>query len=68
LIVDAGAHGQFGMEEVQQRVLKDGSRHAVYKRYFTPEGLLAELGSGTVLHGGHWFVSVLSLSGPLSLP
>ncbi|HEY7387911.1 MAG TPA: class I SAM-dependent methyltransferase [Bryobacteraceae bacterium] len=68
LIVDAGAHGQFGMEEVQQRVLKDGSRHAVYKRYFTPEGLLAELGGGTVLHGGHWFVSVLSLSGPLSLP
>jgi ubiquinone/menaquinone biosynthesis C-methylase UbiE len=60
LIVDAGAHGQFGMEEVQQRVLKDGSRHAVYKRYFTPEGLLTELGGGRVLHGGHWFVTVLA--------
>jgi ubiquinone/menaquinone biosynthesis C-methylase UbiE len=60
LIVDAGAHGQFGMEEVQQRVLKDGSRHAVYKRYFTPQGLLVELGGGTVLQGGHWFVAVLA--------
>ncbi len=60
LIVDAGAHGQFGMEEVQQRVLKDGSRHAVYKRYFTPKLLQVELGGGTVLHGGHWFVAVLA--------
>jgi ubiquinone/menaquinone biosynthesis C-methylase UbiE len=60
LIVDAGAHGQFGMEEVQQRVLKDGSRHTVYKRYFTPQLLQEELGSGRVLHGGHWFVAVLA--------
>jgi ubiquinone/menaquinone biosynthesis C-methylase UbiE len=60
LIVDAGAHGQFGLEEVQQRVLKDGSRHSVFKRYFTPELLREELGGGTVLHGGHWFVAVLA--------
>jgi ubiquinone/menaquinone biosynthesis C-methylase UbiE len=58
LIVDAGAHGQFGMEEVQQRLLKDGSRHAVYKRYFTPALLQEELGGGNVLHAGHWFVAV----------
>jgi ubiquinone/menaquinone biosynthesis C-methylase UbiE len=60
LLVDAGAHGQYGLEEVQQRVLKDGSRHSVYKRYFTPELLKQELGGGTVLHKGHWFVAVLS--------
>jgi hypothetical protein len=39
---------------------RDDSRHAVYKRYFTPEGLLTELGAGTVLHTGHWFVAVLA--------
>jgi ubiquinone/menaquinone biosynthesis C-methylase UbiE len=60
LIIDAGLHGQFGPEEVQQRVLKDGSRHSVYKRYFVPEQLIAELGGGQVLHAGRWFVAVLS--------
>ena len=60
LIVDAGVHGRFGMEEVQQRVLKDGSRHSVYKRYFTPELLRQDLGGGTVLVDGYWFVAVLA--------
>jgi ubiquinone/menaquinone biosynthesis C-methylase UbiE len=60
LIIDAGLHGQFGPEEVQPRILKDGSRHSVYKRYFTPQSLLAELGGGDVLHAGTWFVAVLS--------
>jgi ubiquinone/menaquinone biosynthesis C-methylase UbiE len=60
LIIDAGTHGQFGMEEVQQRVLKDGSRHSVFKRYFTPELLQEELASGVVLHAGYWFVAVLA--------
>jgi len=60
LIIDAGRHGQFGTEEVQQRVLKDGSQHSVYKRYFVAEQLAAELGGGEVLHAGYWFVAVLS--------
>ena len=59
LIIDAGLHGQLGEEEVQQRVLKDGSRHSVYKRYFAAEKLREELGGGAVLHAGHWFVAVL---------
>ena len=44
--------------EVQERVLNDGSRHEVYKRYFTAEGLASELGGGRVLQAGRWFVVV----------
>ena len=42
----------------QERVLNDGSRHTVYKRYFTGPGLADELGGGEVLHDGAWFVVV----------
>jgi ubiquinone/menaquinone biosynthesis C-methylase UbiE len=45
-------------EEQQERVLDDGSRHSVYKRFFGPEELAAELGGGDVLHSGRWFVVV----------
>ena len=47
-------------EDWQERVLSDGSRHRVYKRWFTAEGLAAELGGGETLHAGPWFVSVRS--------
>ena len=49
-----------GVEPVQwqERVLNDGSRHTVYKRYFTGEGLAEELGGGEVLLDGPWFVVV----------
>jgi ubiquinone/menaquinone biosynthesis C-methylase UbiE len=47
-------------EERQERVLNDGSRWEVYKRYFTGAGLAAELGGGEVLHEGRWFVVVRS--------
>jgi ubiquinone/menaquinone biosynthesis C-methylase UbiE len=47
-------------EEQQERVLNDGSRWEVYKRYFTGAGLAAELGGGEVLHEGRWFVVVRS--------
>jgi hypothetical protein len=39
-------------------VLNDGTQWSVYKRWFTGEGLAAELGGGDVLHDGHWFVAV----------
>ena len=39
-------------------MLNDGSRHAVFKRWFTPEELVAELGGGEVVHAGTWFVAV----------
>ena len=47
-------------EEFQPRVLKDGSRWEVYKRYFTGNGLAAELGGGSVLCENRWFVAVRS--------
>ena len=51
-----------GVEPVQwqERVLNDGSRHTIYKRYFTGPGLAEELGGGEVLHDGPWFVVVRS--------
>jgi ubiquinone/menaquinone biosynthesis C-methylase UbiE len=47
-------------ERWEERVLRDGSRWQVYKRVFDPDALLAELGSGEVLHAGSWFVVVRS--------
>lgn len=60
LIIDAAARDDVPAEEYQERVLNDGSHHVVYKRYFTPERLIAELGSGRALHSGRWFVAVLA--------
>jgi len=60
LIIDAAARDDIPPEEHQERVLNDGSRHLVYKRYFTPERLITEIGSGRTLHAGQWFVGVLA--------
>jgi ubiquinone/menaquinone biosynthesis C-methylase UbiE len=46
------------LERWEERVLKDGSRWAVYKRVFTGEQLAAELGGAEILHEGRWFVVV----------
>jgi len=59
LIVDAAQREDFPAEEYQERVLNDGSRHVVHKRYFTPELLMSEIGAGKTLHSGRWFVAVL---------
>jgi demethylmenaquinone methyltransferase/2-methoxy-6-polyprenyl-1,4-benzoquinol methylase len=58
VVLDAALHEGEPGAEWQERVLTDGSRWSVYKRFFTAEGLLAELGGGTVLHEGRWFVLV----------
>jgi ubiquinone/menaquinone biosynthesis C-methylase UbiE len=58
VIVDAAWRAEVQPEEIQERVLNDGSRHTVYKRYFTPPQLLAELQGGRVLHAGRWFVAI----------
>ena len=42
----------------QQRTLPDGSRHKIYRRYFTATGLAGELGGGQVLFAGELFVMV----------
>jgi demethylmenaquinone methyltransferase/2-methoxy-6-polyprenyl-1,4-benzoquinol methylase len=60
LVVDSALRDDVEPEEWQERKLNDGSRHRVYKRYFTAPGLLEELGGGEVVHDGRWFVAVLS--------
>ncbi len=64
VMVDAGPRGGPPRDEWQDRVLGDGSRHRVFKRFFTAASLLAELGGGVVLHDGHWFVAVRTSGGP----
>lgn len=46
------------LERWEERVLEDGSQWTVFKRVFTGEQLVAELGGGDVLHEGSWFVVV----------
>jgi ubiquinone/menaquinone biosynthesis C-methylase UbiE len=58
LVIDAAQRDDVPPEEYQERVLSDGSRHVVYKRYFTPESLIAETGASRTLHAGRWFVAV----------
>ena len=58
VVVDAALRPDHSAEEWQERVLNDGSSHSVYKRYFSGDGLAAELGGGEVLHAGPWFVAV----------
>ena len=55
IVVDSA--GDPPREAWDERILDDGSRHAVYKRWFTGASLAAELG-GEVLHDGRWFVVV----------
>jgi hypothetical protein len=45
-------------EEWQERLLRDGSRWEVFKRYFEPLELAAELGGGRTVFAGNWFVVV----------
>jgi demethylmenaquinone methyltransferase/2-methoxy-6-polyprenyl-1,4-benzoquinol methylase len=63
VVVDAGLRGGEAREEWQTRVLSDGSRHHVYKRFFSGPGLAEELGDASVLHEGVWFVAVKSVPG-----
>ena len=48
--------------EWQERILNDGSRWQVYKRYFEPDALADELGGGRTLFAGRWFVAVRCLT------
>ena len=60
VVVDSALRDDVEPEERQQRILSDGSRWQVYKRYFTPDGLAAELGGSRTLLAGRWFVVVAS--------
>jgi ubiquinone/menaquinone biosynthesis C-methylase UbiE len=58
-VVDSALHDGVEPVEWQERVLNDGSRWQVFKRYFTGEELVGEIG-GEVYFDGNWFVAVLS--------
>ena len=60
VVFDAGVHLGENRDEWQTRVLNDGSEWQVFKRFFDPDVLVAELGGGEVLHAGQWFVLVRS--------
>jgi ubiquinone/menaquinone biosynthesis C-methylase UbiE len=60
VVVDSALREDVEPEEHQERVLNDGSRWEVYKRYFEPDALARELGSGQALFAGRWFVAVRS--------
>lgn len=63
VVVDAAMREDVEPAEWQERVLADGSRWTVFKRYFTPEELVSELGGGETLYAGRWFVAVRSPRG-----
>jgi ubiquinone/menaquinone biosynthesis C-methylase UbiE len=60
VVVDSARAGAEQDETRQERILNDGSRWEVYKRWFTPNALAAELGGGTTIFDGRWFVAVRS--------
>jgi demethylmenaquinone methyltransferase/2-methoxy-6-polyprenyl-1,4-benzoquinol methylase len=60
VVVDSALREDVEPEEQQERVLNDGSRWEVYKRYFEPEALARELGGGETDFAGRWFVAVRS--------
>jgi ubiquinone/menaquinone biosynthesis C-methylase UbiE len=57
VIVDTARREDSGAEQWQERTLNDGSRHRIYKRFFTGAELSAEI-IGSVLYEGRWFVAV----------
>jgi ubiquinone/menaquinone biosynthesis C-methylase UbiE len=60
VVVDSAHHQGVEPVEWQVRALSDGSRWDVFKRYFTSDGLAAELGGGEIYFAGNWFVVVRS--------
>ena len=56
VVIDSARREGVAAEQWQERILNDGSRHEVYKRYLTGAQLAAEIG-GRVLLDGPWFVA-----------
>ncbi|SNR88621.1 class I SAM-dependent methyltransferase [Blastococcus mobilis] len=65
VVVDSALRPGVPSEEWQDRVLNDGSRHRVYKRYLDADQLAGEL-RGEVLVAGTWFVAVRAPLGEAS--
>lgn len=56
VVVDSAPRPGVPPELTQERVLNDGSRHRVFKRFLSGPDLAAELG-GEVLYDGRWFAA-----------
>jgi len=64
IVLDAARGEGVAGEQMQERVLSDGSRHMVYKRFFRPRQLATELGRAAALFEGRWFLLVSSAEPP----
>jgi ubiquinone/menaquinone biosynthesis C-methylase UbiE len=60
VVVDSALRPEIEPEGHQERILNDGSRWEVYKRYFSAAPLARELGGAETLFEGRWFVAVRS--------
>jgi ubiquinone/menaquinone biosynthesis C-methylase UbiE len=60
VVVDSAVRPDRDRIGTQERILNDGTRWEVFKRYFEPEELAAELRGGETLFAGRWFVAVRS--------
>jgi ubiquinone/menaquinone biosynthesis C-methylase UbiE len=56
VVIDSALRPGVEPEQWQERVLRDGSRHRVFKRYLEAEQLADEIG-GRALFAGTWFVA-----------
>ena len=55
IVIDSAWRPGVETDQWQERVLSDGSRHQVYKRYLSGTELAEEI-EGEVLMDGAWFV------------
>jgi UDP-N-acetylmuramoyl-L-alanyl-D-glutamate--2,6-diaminopimelate ligase len=58
VVVEVALRPGSGAEAVQTRVLRDGSRHEIYRRFFRLEELAEEIGGRRAVFSGEWFVAV----------
>jgi SAM-dependent methyltransferase len=56
IVIDSARRAGEADEQWQERVLNDGSRHRVYKRYLAADQLADEIGGEPILEG-NWFVA-----------
>ena len=61
VVVDAALRPELVPELWEERLLDDGSRHCVYKRYFTAEQLADEIGGETLMAGERFVAARASL-------
>jgi hypothetical protein len=58
VVLDSPFQSDRPAEGERERVLLDGSKYVIYKKYFRPEELVDELGGGRVVLSTSWFLAV----------